>query len=156
MKAEVSYSSNNRFLLLAVTFLGFIILASITSLYWLVLIPFFLLFFYTGWQYSQIIFYLLIFLLPWSIEYSISSSLSTDLPDEPIMWLTTVLFLAYFAFTSSEVLSKAKHPLIVLLFCSLAWILVTVPFSTDWVISLKFFLAKCWYLVAFVLDRGQR
>jgi len=38
-----------------------------------------------------------------------------------------------------------------LLFVYYAWIIVTIPFSTDWLVSLKFALAKGWYLVAFVL-----
>ncbi len=94
--------------------------------------------------------YLLIFSLPWSIEYSFNSSLATDVPDEPIMWLTTVLFLAYFFFRPAEIFSKTKHPLVTVLLCSLAWIIVSILFSTDWLISLKFLLAKCWYLAAFV------
>ena len=137
--------------MLAAAFLTFTIAAAITSLYWLLILPFGFLLFYAGWQQGQIIFYLLIFSLPWSIEYNFNSSLSTDLPDEPIMWLITVLFFAYFLFRPPEIFSNIKHHLIVLLLCCLVWIIVTVPFSTDWVISLKFFLAKCWYLVAFVL-----
>ncbi len=43
------------------------------------------------------------------------------------------------------------HPLLLLLFVSLIWIVVTVAFSTDHVISIKYFLAKCWYTGAFVL-----
>jgi O-antigen ligase len=66
------------------------------------------------------------------------------------MWLTTALFLAVFASRPSEIFVRTKHPLIVLLLFNLAWILVTVPFSTDWLISLKFFLAKSWYMVSFV------
>ena len=151
MSEETLNRSNNHFVLLAAVFLTFTIAAAITSLYWLLFLPFGLLLFYAGWQQGQIIFYLLIFSLPWSIEYNFNSSLSTDLPDEPIMWLMTVLFFAYFLFKPPEVLSKIKHPLFALLLCSLVWILATVPFSTDRVISLKFFLAKCWYLVAFVL-----
>ena len=146
----MSYGSTNRFVLLGVSFLAFAIVAAISSIYWVLLIPFSFLLFYAGWQHNEIIFYLLILSLPWSIEYSFNSSLSTDLPDEPIMWLTTVLFLAYFVLKPSEIFLKTSQPLIVLLVCNLLWILVTTPFSTDWIISLKFFLAKCWYLAAFV------
>jgi len=150
LKEEISYDTNNRFVFLAVAFLAAAIVAAITSLYWLLFIPFSLTLFFAGWQHNQIIFYLLILALPWSIEYSFTSALSTDLPDEPIMWLVTVLFFAWLASRPSEIFSKTKHPLLVLIFCNLIWILLTVPFSTDWIISLKFFLAKCWYLVAFV------
>ena len=132
------------------TFVASTIVAIATSFYWLLVIPFGLLLFYAGWQQRQIIFYLLIIALPWSIEFSFNSALSTDLPDEPIMWLITVLFISYILFKPSEIAAKARHPLVVLLLCSLIWIVVAVLFSTDWLISLKFLLAKCWYLVAFV------
>jgi O-antigen ligase len=135
---------------LAAVFLTSAAASVVASLYWLLFIPFGVLLFCAGWQQWQIVIYLLIFSLPWSIEYSFNSSLATDLPDEPIMWLTTVLLLAHFLFRPSEIFSKTKHPLVALLLCSLTWIIVTVPFSTDWLISLKFLLAKCWYVVAFV------
>ena len=132
------------------TFVASTIVAIVTSLYWLLVIPFGLLLFYAGWQHRQIIFCLLIIALPWSVEFSFNSSLSTDLPDEPIMWLMTVLFVSYVLLKPSEIAVKARHPLVIILLCSLLWIIVTVLFSTDWLISLKFLLAKCWYLVAFV------
>ena len=135
---------------MAATFVASTIVAIVTSLYWLLVIPFGLLLFYAGWQHRQIIFCLLIIALPWSVEFSFNSSLSTDLPDEPIMWLMTVLFVSYVLLKPSEIAVKARHPLVIILLCSLLWIIVTVLFSTDWLISLKFLLAKCWYLVAFV------
>ena len=30
------------------------------------------------------------------------------------------------------------------------WIVITVPFSTEWIVSLKYLLAKGWYVTAFV------
>jgi O-antigen ligase len=152
VRDQALHTSNKYFILLAAFFLTSTVATLITSLYWILFIPFGILLFYVGWQQWQTIFYLLIFSLPWSIEYSFDSSLATDLPDEPIMWLTTVLFFAYFLVRPFEITSKTKHPLIILLVCNLLWIAVTVPFATDWVISFKFFLAKSWYLVAFVFS----
>jgi len=147
---EETLHKNYNFVLLSAVFSFCAIAAAVTLSYSLFFIPFVVLLFYAGWQQRQIIFYLLIFTLPWSVEYSFNSSLSTDLPDEPLMWLITALFIAYFLARPFEILSKTNHPLITLLLCSLIWVIVTVLFSTDWLISLKFFLAKCWYLVAFV------
>ena len=36
---------------------------------------------------ADIAFYLLIASIPWSIEYAVTGSLATDLPDEPLMLL---------------------------------------------------------------------
>jgi len=113
--------------------------------------PFFFLFFYFGWQQWSFIFLLLIFLLPWSIEYNFTPSLGTDLPDEPLMLVTAVLFLSNW-FYKPSILSPSvwRHPLISLLILHFAWIIVTVIFSSDALISLKYLLAKGWYLLAFI------
>lgn len=131
-------------------FLLFLAASIFTSLYWLIAIPFVVLTFYFGWQQWQFVFFALIFSLPWSIEYNFSSSLASDLPDEPLMLFTAALFIAQFFLKPSQVQLTWKHPLIILLFLYFGWIIITVIFSTDWLISLKFLLAKGWYLIAFV------
>ncbi len=43
-----------------------------------------------------------------------------------------------------------RHPLVLILFLHLGWMLVTVVNSEIFVVSLKFFIAKLWYVVTFV------
>ena len=150
MTNSTTHTSNRYFILLSGVFLAGIVTAALSSFYWLAALPFLLLFLYFGWQHWQIIFLILIFSLPWSVEYSINESLATDLPDEPLMWFATFLFFSYCVMHPSKVGWSLKHPLIVLLISYLAWILITVPFSTNWLLSLKFLLAKGWYVIAFV------
>jgi len=146
-----SHKPDSHFIFLSGVFLTFLVIAVITSFYWLAVVPFAILFFYSGWQQWRFVFFLLIFSLPWSVEYNFNSSLGTDLPDEPLMLLTTVLLVAHFLLKPLKALSSWKHPLIFLLFIYFGWIIIILPFSTDWLLSLKFFLAKGWYLAAFVL-----
>jgi len=144
------YTSNRYFIFLSGLFLAGIAAAVLSSFYWLAALPFLLLLWYFGWQYWQFVFMLLIFSLPWSVELSINESLATDLPDEPLMWFAAFLFVSYSVMYQSRVISNLKHPLVVLLICHLAWILISVPFSTNWLLSVKFLLAKGWYVAAFV------
>src|SRR5436853_5495433 len=146
---EGIYRNKTYFIFLSAIFLMTIVAAVITSLYWITIISFAFLFFYFGWQQAKYIFYLLIFSLPWSIEYNFSSSLGTDLPDELLMWFMTVLFFCWVIFKPTGLAEKYKHPLIISLLVYFGWIIVTVLFSTDWLLSLKFLLAKGWYLIAF-------
>lgn len=146
----LSHNSNNYFVIFSGLFLAGLITAIFSFYYWVVIIPFVVLFFYLGWQQWQFIFFLLIFSLSWSTEYSFSASLGTDLPDEPLMVLTAALFIAYWFYKPSEISQTWKHPLINLLFLHLCWIFFSIFFSTDWLVSLKFFLAKSWYAAAFV------
>jgi len=142
--------TNNHFLFLSGIFLAFVTTAVISSYYWLIAAPFVLLLFYFGWQNWQFIFFVLVFSLPWSVEYNFNSSLGTDLPAEPLMWCVAALFIAHFFFKPSVMLRAWQHPLIFLLLIYFGWIVITVPFSSDWLLSLKFLLAKGWYIIAFV------
>jgi O-antigen ligase len=150
MISDTTHNQSGYFIFLSGIFLACLAATVFTSFYWLSAIPFLFLLFYFGWQQWQLIFFLLIFSLPWSVEYNFTSFLGTDLPDEPLMLLTAVLFIAHLFFSPSASALLSRHPLILLLFFYFGWIIITVPFSTDWLISLKFLLAKGWYLAAFV------
>ena len=133
----------------------FIVLAAVavfTEQYFLAIIPFAILIFYAGWQNRNIVFLVLLLTLPLSFEYSFSSSLGTDIPDELLMLFVSGLFITYWIY-SPKAISKniLQHPLLLLLFISLGWTMITVLFSTEPLISLKFLLAKGWYAAAFIL-----
>lgn len=147
---RLSYNSRTHFISLSAIFLTCLALAVVTSLYWIAALPFAILLILFGYQQPKFIFFILIFSLPWSIEYSINNSLATDLPDEPLMWVTAALFLGYFLFYPGPTMYTWRHPLVFLLLAHVAWIAFTVPFSTDLLLSVKFLLAKGWYITAFV------
>jgi O-antigen ligase len=100
----------------------------------------------------HLLFYALIASIPWSIEYNFTPSLGTDLPDEPLMLLTSfsiVLFLV--ASRKKEWLRPLWSPLGLLLALQFGWMLLTVVNSTLPLVSVKYALAKCWYLAAFIV-----
>lgn len=120
--------------------------------YLIAIAPFLFLLLYAGWQHKELIFFLLLVSLPFSMEYNFSSGLGTDLPDEPLMLLTSFLFLAYWMYKPASLPKKIiQHPLLLLLILLLVWTTVTVIFSTDKIVSIKYLLAKSWYIGAFVL-----
>jgi O-antigen ligase len=133
-------------------FLAFTAAAAFTGQYILAATPFVLLLFYAGWQYRNYLFFLLLFTIPFSFEHNFSSGLGTDIPDELLMLLVSVIFFAYRVY-SPAILSKKviTHPLLLLLGVLLCWTVLTVVFSTDPQVSVKYILAKTWYLGAFVL-----
>lgn len=137
---------------LAASFIAAVAIAVVTEQYWLVSIPFAVLFFYGGWQNKSIIFFLLLASLPFSFEYNFSPQLGTDIPDEPLMLLVSVIFFCYWLFSSGSSREKARvHPLLFLLALALCWTLVTVILSSFPPVSVKYLVAKCWYLGAFIL-----
>lgn len=120
--------------------------------YYLIAIPFLLLFFYAGWQNISFVFLLLIFSLPFSMEYQVTGSLGTDLPDEPLMLLTAGLFFCYCMYKPSALQRPiVAHPLIILLLVGFAWSVCCSFSSTQPLLSFKYLLAKTWYIGAFIL-----
>ena len=137
-------------------FSAFFILSAAAAVYtgnqYFVLIPFATLFLFAGWQWPSAIFFLLLFALPFSVEYKFTSQLGTDLPDEILMLFVSFIFLAAWIHSPKLIpLQTVKHPLIIGLLLSLTWIMLTVLFSGDRTVSLKYLLAKCWYAGAFVM-----
>ncbi len=123
-----------------------------TDLYYLALIPFGLLIAYLAVINFRVLYYFLLFTLPLSIEYSFSSSLGTDLPDEPLMigmMVITLLFLL----TNYKALPTGflGNFLIVVLGLHLFWIFLSAVNSVNFTVSLKVFLAKLWYVFSFCL-----
>ena len=137
---------------LAATFILSLIAAVYFEKYYLVLLPFLLLLGYLGWNYPQYVFYLLLLSLPFSFEYNFSPELGTDIPDEALMLLTGLLFIAVFIYDRSQkTKDKFRHPLIFLLVIHFAWIITSSLLSSDQLVSIKYSLSKSWYLAAFVL-----
>jgi O-antigen ligase len=118
----------------------------------ILLAPFGLLFFCWSCLRPEILLYTLLASIPWSIEYNFTQSLGTDLPDEPLMLLTSFAVIGYLIyFHRRKPLAGIGSPLLFILLFQLAWMFVSVALSTDLLVSGKYFLAKTWYLGAFVL-----
>jgi O-antigen ligase len=116
-----------------------------------IFIPVALLSVYLLLQYPIVLFYVLVASIPWSVEYHFSNALGTDLPDEPLMLLAAFAALTLLVMHRKTITIKPVHMLLLLVGIQLAWTLVTVICSTDWLLSVKYFLAKSWYILAFLV-----
>ncbi len=98
----------------------------------------------------RIIYFIFFLSIPYSIEVQFSSTLGTDLPTEPQMWLLFLVGIVLFITKGKNVnMTFAMHPISLLLILHIFSIFVTAWFSTNSVISYKFFLAKLWYVIPF-------
>ena len=102
---------------------------------------------------NKAVFLLLLFTLPFSMEYQVTETLGTDFPDELLMWLVTGLFFCYWLYRPRAISRKVWRsiPYNAYYLYSIIWAMVSSLFSTQPVLSLKFLLAKGWYIGAFVL-----
>ncbi|MCP4438457.1 MAG: O-antigen ligase family protein [Aureispira sp.] len=96
------------------------------------------------------LFFLLFACIPLSIEFSFSSSLATDLPTEPLIIGLAAVYLIHIISKPKDIdFAIIKHPITTILLLHLVWILITTLTSSSFGISLKFFLAKGWYIITF-------
>jgi len=100
-------------------------------------------------QHPQYLFYLLMLSIPWSVEFNFNASLGTDLPDEPLMLLAALSVVIYLVYRQKIIRIKL-HPLVAVVWLQCLWTLITVITSADVVLSIKYLLAKGWYLLAFL------
>lgn len=136
------------------TFVGVVLLsvfaAAASGYYFLAGAPVVLVVTYLAVMDFKPLYWLLIACLPISTEIELPGGFGTDLPTEPIivglMFLFGLFVLRHVKTLSFDLL---KHPLSLLLLLHLAWITTTTITSDLFVVSLKFLLAKVWYVVTF-------
>ena len=88
---------------------------------------------------------------PVSVETYLGS-FGTDLPSEPLVMVLAVCTLFYLIFHYDEIKNPAyKHPIVVLLLLMFCWSVFVTLFSTDVFLSIKYLLAKSWYLLGFFI-----
>ncbi len=97
----------------------------------------------------KVLYYLLFFTIPLSLQLELGP-LSIDLPDEPLMIL--FLLLSVIVILSGKHINwnaqiKTFHIFMALI---VFWLILTTLTSTHFTRSIKFLLAKFWYLAAFV------
>ena len=135
--------------------LSSLFVAIITEEYYLAGIPAFLLLVYVSLVDFRAVYFLLLICVPLSTEIYLPNGFGTDLPTEPLI---VGLMLIYFLF----VLMKGKelnshffrHPISLLLLLHFFWIIIATVTSDLVFVSIKFSLAKLWYIVTFFYLTG--
>ncbi|HEX8503947.1 MAG TPA: O-antigen ligase family protein [Hymenobacter sp.] len=98
------------------------------------------------------LYYLLFFLLPFTEEIGLFGGLSMDVPSEPLMLaLTACVGGALLLGTGRLSRREWLHPLVVVLGLMLLWTAVDAAFSVSLLKSVKYLLAKVWYITPFLL-----
>lgn len=147
--------ANNKWLLsisLGLGLLGIVCYAA-TASYLFFTIPFaflYLVLLGINWKAAWMV---MLFTIPASIQiWFLGETLSTSVPDEPMMWLFLLLFALLF-FKNPKLLPEWwwRHPLVMLVALQLLWTIITVIFSEEQFVSIKFLMAKTWFLVSFFI-----
>lgn len=156
MQNKLLYSFNTIFFrATGVVTLLFVFAGWYSEKYYLLGVPFFLLFCWLALVDFRAVFYLLLALIPLSVEYIFPNGLGTDLPIEPIIVLL-MLILFFKVISNRNFIARdfLTHPLITILLFHWLWMVVAMVYSSLFVVSLKFLLAKTWYISVFAFLGG--
>jgi len=129
-----------------------VVLALVTGFYPLLALPLGVLVAFVAVVDFRKIFYLLLMCIPLSTEFYLPNGFATDLPTEPLIIGLTLVYI-YYLFSNLHRIDGAffKHPIVLALFLHLTWMLIAAINSQLLFVSIKFFIAKMWYILVFVL-----
>ncbi len=92
--------------------------------------------------------YLFFLVLPFTIEYYLPNGMGIDLPGELILILITFFSIVFLSAKYSKLDIKTLiNPLTFILLLHLIWILFTGILAENKMISIKYFIAKLWYVI---------
>lgn len=98
-----------------------------------------------------LLFYILIFSIPFAVEFYLPNGFATDLPTEPLAVLGAGVFLILLLLNQGKILPGVwTNPIIIIVLFQLGWILFTLFFAEFKFIAFKYYLAKIWFTGAFL------
>jgi len=97
------------------------------------------------------LYWLLLIMLPLSTELNITDSLGMDFPDELLLMIITGAALLKMMQQPLLFYPVFRSPILLLIVLHLCWIAFSAMLSTEPLLSVKFLLAKIWYIVPLVL-----
>ncbi len=148
--------SQKLFMIFGVVILCSIFIGVATDFYFLAALPVVVLIGFVAVVDFKKLFYLAIFTIPFSIEMTLPGGIGTDFPPELLIIGLMLVYLLYFIKNLRNIDSAFyKHPITILVIMHLIWTFVTTIHSYDYLVSIKFLLAKFWYVFVFYFMAGQ-
>lgn len=140
--------TNNVFWILGSIILITVFASIATELYFLLALPILVI---GGWialvDYKKL-FYLLFISIPISVDMSLPGGIALNFFTEPLQLVLTAIVLLLVIRGGRNISSRyITHPISLTLLMHLAWIGIAVFFSGDHVVSIKYFLAKIWFVL---------
>lgn len=141
-------------------YVGIVLLSVFTGIatewYFLAGIPAGLLLVYVCLMEFKKVFFLLLMCIPISTEVYLPGGLGTDLPTEPLMVGLMFVYGLYVLSRPREMRSDfIMHPVTLILLLHIGWIYATSFTSEGLLVSVKFSLAKTWYVAVFFFMAGH-
>lgn len=147
---EKILTPSNIFWFLVVSLIGCGIGGLLLDTTYLVLLPFALLVGLFGVLDVRNLYYLLVLVIPITIEFYLPNGLGIDIPGEPLLIILTAISpFVFFTNIQKKDLPYYIHPITVALLFHVGWILIAALLGANIIVGIKFFLAKIWYVIPF-------
>ncbi|KAA9345636.1 O-antigen ligase family protein [Adhaeribacter soli] len=154
-KIQLKISEKTVFWAFGTILIGAISVGLIKNTVFALLAPLSVIFLFLALNNYRILYYLLIFSLPFSIHTPVGGGLTLDVPTEPLMVALMGCYLLSFLLGARPDKRFFSHPLIILTGLLYFWALFLTLYSVDTLKSVKYMLAKAWYIVPFLLFTGS-
>ena len=102
-----------------------------------------------------VLYYILLLAIPFSTEVELPYGFGTDLFSEPLLILLAFCTLGSWLLGQKPEQRFWQHPVTILLITIFIWSVATTLVSQNYVRSVKYLLAKSWYLLVFVFLTGR-
>ena len=119
--------------------------------YWFSIVPFALLILMLAFVATDKLMWFIVFTTPLSLnlEELEFGGIGMFLPTEPLLFGVMLIFFIKLLFDKKYDKDVLKHPLTFVIILNLSWIIITTLTSTMVVVSLKFLLARMWFVISF-------
>ncbi|MCX7954167.1 MAG: O-antigen ligase family protein [Bacteroidales bacterium] len=122
--------------------------------YYFLMLPLLLVFIYLLLFSIDKLLLLISFLTPLSLElkhFIPELPVNLYLPTEPLLFGILIIFLLKFILNENFDKRILKHPISIIIYLHLFWILITSITSTMFIVSIKFFIVRLWFIVGFYI-----
>lgn len=145
------YLKSNTVLILSFLFIMANSALIASEQYWFSIIPFALLILMLAFVATDKLMWFIVFTTPLSLnlEELEFGGIGMFLPTEPLLFGVMLIFFLKLFFDKDFDRSVLKHPITIVILLNIAWIIITTITSSMIVVSLKFLLARMWFVVAF-------
>lgn len=151
------YLKSNIVLILSFLFIMANAVFIAMEMYWFSAIPFVLVLFLLAFIALDKLVWFIVFATPLSVnlEELAFGGIGMFLPTEPLMFGIMILFFIRLAIDKTFDHKIVRHPISVLIYTYLIWIGISTITSTMPIVSLKFLVAKLWFIVVFYFIVSQ-
>lgn len=149
-KVITTKAENRWFLLVGLIGMTFGLIGSILEIYAIALIPIAMGLMFLSYQKPGFFALLICFLVPMSIFVDdVGGGLGLSIPTEPMIWLLFIQFI-YWALINGQLDTRLlKTPLMAFILLNLGWMVITSLTSTMPLVSMKYLLARFWFVSVF-------